>query len=74
MTLPSQPPGIALDDAVLRNVREAWAKINGGDDGKFMLFEEREGVGDGDEGEEDIPISPNDRDDPDEQNERAVRA
>jgi len=51
-----------------------WARINGGDDGKFMLFEEREGVGDEDENEEDLPISPSDRDDLGEQNEGAARA
>ena len=39
-----------------------------------MLFEEREGVGDEDENEEDLPGSPNERDDRGEENEGAVRA
>ena len=33
-----------------------WVRINGGDDGGFMLFEERDGVGEGEgegEGDED---------------------
>ncbi len=72
--MPSPPPGLALDDSVLRSVREVWARINGGDDGTFMLFEEREGVGDEDENEEDLPGSPNERDDRGEENEGAVRA
>lgn len=55
-------------------MREAWARINGGDDGKFMLFEEREGVGDEDESEQDLREAPNDRDDLGEQNEGAARA
>ena len=45
MNLPSVPPGLALDDSVLTTVREAWAKIVGGDDGSFLLFEERAGMG-----------------------------
>jgi len=55
-------------------VREVWARINGGDDGKFMLFEEREGVGDEDENEEDLPISPSDMDNLGEENEGAARS
>lgn len=45
INLPSVPPGLAVDDSVLKTVREAWAKIMGGDDGSFMLFEERSSVG-----------------------------
>ena len=37
ITLPSPPPGLAIDDSVLKSVREAWAKINGGDDGTFCF-------------------------------------
>jgi len=54
-------------------VREVWARINGEDDGGFMLFEEREGVGDDDGGEEDLPETPDDRDNPGERNEDATR-
>lgn len=46
INFPSLPPGLALDDSVLRTVRNAWAAINGGDDDSFMLFEERSGMGD----------------------------
>jgi len=74
LTLPSPPSGLALDDSVLRSVREVWARINGGDDGKFMLFEEREGVGDEDENEEDLPGTPNNRDDLGEENKGAALA
>ena len=45
ITLPSPPPGLAIDDSVLKSVREAWAQINGGDDGTFLLFEERADLG-----------------------------
>ena len=34
---------------MLRNTREVWAKINGEDNGSFMLFEERGGMGEEDE-------------------------
>ncbi|KAL8794836.1 MAG: hypothetical protein Q9195_002664 [Heterodermia aff. obscurata] len=47
--LPSPPPGLTLDDSVLKSVREAWAKINGGDDGTFLLFEERADLGEADD-------------------------
>ena len=44
---------MSLDDSVLKSVREAWARINGGDDGSFMLFEERADLGEAEaEGED----------------------
>ena len=52
ITLPSLPPGLALDDSVLKTVRGGWAQINGGDDGTFMLFQERAGVGEAAEDED----------------------
>ena len=43
------PPGLVLEDDVLRSVREAWERIVGDDVGMaFMNFEDREAV----EGEE----------------------
>ncbi|KAG6991407.1 hypothetical protein G7Y79_00052g087470 [Physcia stellaris] len=53
IVLPSPPPGLSLDDSVLKSVREAWARINSGDDGSFMLFEERADLGEAEaEGED----------------------
>lgn len=55
ITLPSIPPGLALDDSVLKTVRDVWATVNGGDDGSFMLFDERAGAGEAEDedGEDD---------------------
>ncbi|KAG6993974.1 GDP dissociation inhibitor [Physcia stellaris] len=50
---PFSTPGLSLDDSVLKSVREAWARINSGDDGSFMLFEERADLGEAEaEGED----------------------
>lgn len=48
LQLPDLPPGLVLEDDLLRTVRDAWEKITGGD-GDFMQFAEREGLGDEDE-------------------------
>ena len=40
-------PGSVLEDDVLKHVRAAWRKIVGEDDG-FMIFGEREGMGEED--------------------------
>ena len=55
INLPPPPPGLAIDDSVLKTVREAWAKINGGDDddGTFLRFEERADLGEADEDDDD---------------------
>lgn len=48
LQLPDLPPGLVLEDDLLRTVRDAWEKITGGD-GEFMQFPEREELGDEDE-------------------------
>ena len=48
------PPGLALEDDLLRNVRAAWEKITGGNGEGFMQFTEREGMGT--EGEEEDEV------------------
>lgn len=46
--IPDQNPGLALEDSMLKNVRETWEKIVGEDIGEgFMVFEDREGLGEG---------------------------
>ncbi len=53
LQLPDLPPGLVLEDRLLRNVRATWEKIIGGNGEGFMQFGEREGSGnDGDEEEE----------------------
>lgn len=37
-------PGLVLEDDVLKHVRAAWRRIVGEDEG-FMVFGEREGMG-----------------------------
>lgn len=52
--LPDLGPDLALEDSVLRNVKAAWEKIVGEDvEAGFMIFEDREGMGDEDEGDDD---------------------
>ncbi len=51
LQLPDLPPGLVLEDDLLRTVRDAWEKITGGD-GEFMQFAERQGLGDEDEDED----------------------
>ncbi|KAL8823134.1 MAG: hypothetical protein Q9191_006142 [Dirinaria sp. TL-2023a] len=41
ITLPSVPPGLVVDDVVLRTVRVVWDRIQGEDEECFMLFEEQ---------------------------------
>lgn len=45
LRLPDIDPGLVLEDDVLKHVRAAWRRIVGEDEG-FMVFEEREGMGD----------------------------
>ena len=44
LKLPDLNPGLVLEDDVLKHVRAAWRKIMGEDEG-FMIFGEREGMG-----------------------------
>lgn len=50
LKLPDVEPGLVLEDDVLKHVRAAWRRIMGEDEG-FMIFGEREGMGE--EGVED---------------------
>ena len=51
--LPYLGPELALEDSVLRDVKAAWERIVGEDSGEgFMIFEDREGMGGEDEGED----------------------
>lgn len=53
--LPCLGPDLALEDSVLRNVKAAWERIVGEERGDgFMIFEDREGMGDEDEGDDGI--------------------
>ena len=46
------PPGLVLDDEVLRNTRATWERIVGEDIGRgFMAFEDRQ-MGQGEEGDD----------------------
>ena len=45
LQLPDLQPGLALDDDLLRVVRDTWGKITGGNGEGFMQFSEREGIG-----------------------------
>ena len=52
--LPDLGPDLALEDSVLRSVKAAWERIVGEDvEAGFMIFEDREGMGDEDEGDDD---------------------
>lgn len=55
LKLPDMAPGMALEDDVLKHVKAAYERVMGDDATGFMMFEDREGVGDdtgvGDEGE-----------------------
>ncbi len=45
-------PSLALEDEVLKDVRAAWERITADDGdarGRFLLFEDREGLGGGDD-------------------------
>ncbi len=44
LKFPDVDPGLVLEDDVLKHVRAAWQRITGDDEG-FMVFEEREGIG-----------------------------
>ncbi len=48
------PPGVSLEDDLLRNVRAAWEKITGGEGEGFMQFADREGLGNEGDEEQDI--------------------
>lgn len=52
MQLPDLAPGLVLEDDVLKQVRAAYEKIMGEEEGAFMTFEDREGQAEGDEGDE----------------------
>ena len=54
LQLPDIPPGLALEDDLLRSVRTAWEHITGESGGMFMQFAEREGMGN--EGEEEYEV------------------
>lgn len=44
---------LAFNDQVLKDVEEEWKRVTTGDEETtFMVFEERNGMGDDDEGEE----------------------
>ena len=44
VVLPSLSPGLALDDSVMENVKDAWLRITSANDETFMKFEARENV------------------------------
>ncbi len=46
LQLPDLPPGLALEDDVLKHVKAAYERIMGDDGARFMLFEDREGAAD----------------------------
>lgn len=50
LRLPDLAPGFVLEDDVLKHVRAAYQKIVGDEGAPFMMFEDREGQGDEDEG------------------------
>ncbi|KAL9092814.1 MAG: hypothetical protein Q9165_004232 [Trypethelium subeluteriae] len=52
MLLPPVPLDLALDDRILESVRSVWEKIVGEGNNGFMVFEDREGAGGEDGGEE----------------------
>ena len=57
LDIPAIPPGLVLEDDVLRSVRRAWEDIVGEDTGDgFMNFKEREGYGHEEEDEEGMVI------------------
>ena len=50
LQLPDVAPDLALDDDVLKHVQAAYERIVGQEGAAFMLFEDREGTGDADNG------------------------
>lgn len=50
LRLPDLAPGFALEDDVLKHVKAAYQKIMGDERAPFMLFEDREGQGEGGDG------------------------
>lgn len=50
---PRMSPDLAFDDLLIERVRHAWQLITGRDEsaGEFMVFEDREGMGEDDEDE-----------------------
>ncbi|KAF2499262.1 rab geranylgeranyl transferase escort protein-like protein [Lophium mytilinum] len=52
LVFPPTSLDLAWDDSVLDQVKGVWRSIMGDDGGEFMVFEDREGVGADDEGDE----------------------
>lgn len=52
LQLPDLALGLVLEDDVLKQVRAAYEKIMGEEEGAFMTFEDREGQAEGEEGDE----------------------
>jgi len=50
LQLPDLAPGFILEDGVLKHVRAAYQKIMGDEGVPFMVFEDREGQGDEEDG------------------------
>jgi hypothetical protein len=51
IVLPRMSLDIAFDDQILSAVKEVWHRIMGeeADAGQFLIFDQREGMGDGDD-------------------------
>jgi len=50
--LPSAPLDLVFDEAILDTVKSAWERILGGDAQDFLVFEDRNGMGEDDEGDD----------------------
>lgn len=50
LELPDLAPGFVLEDDALKHVKAAYQKIIGDEGVPFMVFEDREGQGDGENG------------------------
>lgn len=50
LQLPDLAPGFILEDQMLKDVRDAYQKIMGDEGAPFMVFEDREGQGNGEDG------------------------
>lgn len=54
LQLPDLAPGFVLEDDVLKHVRDAYQKVMGDEGAPFMVFEDREGQGNGEDGGDEV--------------------
>jgi hypothetical protein len=52
ITLSSTSLDLVFDEGILGEVESAWKKVIGDEEGSFLVFEDRNGVGDEDDGED----------------------